>query len=218
MNTLAFDTSTEYLTVAVVRDGRPACGYHRRAGRNHSRLLVPAISRLIKRAGLRIGKIEALAVGVGPGSFTGLRIGAAVAKGLGYCGNVPIAPVPTFDAIAANFRCAPGVICVVLDARKNKVYGCFYRSDGKKAVRLSKYMLLPAAELLKMSERYDRVLFAGDGAAILGKDGYGSRPWHPRATMIAELGLALLRKNKSVKPGDLEPMYLYSRECDITGA
>lgn len=217
MKILAFDTSTEYLSVAILNNGKVLARSHRKVGRNHSRLLVLTISNLVKNARLKADDMDAVAVGVGPGSFTGLRIGAGVAKGLSYSLGIPVAAVPTFDAIAGNFKKNTGVICVVLDARKNKVYGCLYRSDGKTINRISKYMLVDAEELLKTAGKYDKVLFVGDGCGILGRDCTKKRAWYPRAEVIASLGAEFLKKKKSVKPEALEPMYLYSRHCDITG-
>lgn len=210
MNILAIDTSTEYLTVAVTKDGKVAARFHRKIGRNHSTMLVPTIDGLLKRARMKLKDLDAFAVGIGPGSFTGLRIGIATIKALAYSLKKPIAPVPTFDAIAENVKHFKGVIVPILDARKSKVYGCFYRSDGKTLRRISKYLLISHDELLKKASGYDKVLMIGDMSG-------NKIAWHPKAPVIERLGAEILEKKKFTKPEDLEPMYLYSRECDITG-
>jgi tRNA threonylcarbamoyladenosine biosynthesis protein TsaB len=199
-----------------MKNGRIAARFHRKVGREHSTLLVPTISKMLAKARLKLKDAGLIAVGIGPGSFTGLRIGAAVAKGLSYVSGVPIAAVPTFDAIALNALGEKGVICVVMDARKNKVYGCFYKSDGMKIKRISRYLLVPADELLKLSGKYDKVVFLGDGVGLVGAR-VNVAAWYPKAEAIAALGWEMFREKKTVAAEDLEPMYLYSRECDITG-
>jgi len=222
MKLLSIDTSTDYLTLAVT-DGEKVLGrLHRKAPRSHSSLLMPMIDRILKKARLKLKNINGFCIGVGPGSFTGLRIGVATVKGLAYVSGKPIAAVPTFDAIARNAAHLTGTICPVLDARKGKVYGCLYRSDGKGSVkRISPYLLLPAEELLKKCEKYDILYFLGDYAEriapLLAKAKIALANWHPRAQVVAMLGLGSFRKKKFVSAEKLEPMYIYSRECDITG-
>lgn len=222
MKLLALDTSTDYLTLAVT-DGAKVIGrMHKKAPRSHSSLLMPMIKRLLAKARLKLKDLDGFCVGVGPGSFTGLRIGVSTVKGLAFVTGKPIVAVPTFDAIAMNAARLRGVICPVLDARKNKVYGCFYRSDGKGAVRkMSPYLLIPAEELLKKCGKYDTLYFLGDYAEriapLCSRAKIASAKWHPRAESIAAIGTALFRKKKFVSSEKLEPMYIYSHECDITG-
>jgi tRNA threonylcarbamoyladenosine biosynthesis protein TsaB len=216
MKLLAIDTSTDYLSVAISDGAKTIARYHRPSHRNHSRLLMPVISDLLIKAGSRLGDMGAFAVSIGPGSFTGLRIGVATVKGLAYSTGKPIVTVPTLDVIARNAAAFGGVICPVLDAKKNKVYACLYRSDGKAFRKLTKYLLAPAAEILKMTAKYDKVLFLGDGTALVGA-GQAVERWHPKASVVAELAAESFRKKRFVSPQKLEPMYIYSRECDITG-
>lgn len=222
MKLLALDTSTEYLALAVTDGGKVLGRLHKRAPRNHSRLLVPMIDKLLKKSHLKLRELDGFCIGVGPGSFTGLRIGVATVKGLAFATGLPVMAVPTFDAIARNAGRLCGVICTILDARKNKVYGSFYRSDGKDGVRrISPYLLLPADELLEKCEKYDTLYFLGDYAdritRLYPRATVATAKWHPRADEIAALGLELFLKKKFVSAERLEPMYIYSRECDITG-
>ena len=212
MKILAIDTSTDYLSLAILKDDSLAAKFHKKADRRHSILLVPMIDKLLKRVKLKIKDIDCFAVSVGPGSFTGLRIGVTVVKGFAYTLNKKIVAVPTLDVIAENAKSFNGVICPVLDARKNKVYACLYKSDGKTIKKISKYLLLPLDELLKKVSEYDKVLFLGDT-----KENNYKKDWHPRADVVAKLGVGYFKNRKFVKPEDLEPMYLYSRECDIKG-
>jgi tRNA threonylcarbamoyladenosine biosynthesis protein TsaB len=217
MKILALDTSTTHLTIAVLDDEKVLSSYHEQVDRNHSSLLVPMIDKTLKNAKLELRDIDAFAVGVGPGSFTGLRIGIATVKGLALSSGKPIVTVPTFDAVAMNVIGYEGVICPVLDARKNKVYGCFYKSGKNKLEKLSEYLLVGAEELVKMSEKYDKIFFLGDGLKIIGKTENEAFAWYPRAEVIGRLALDGIKEKRFTSPQELEPMYLYTKECDITG-
>ncbi|MFA6142873.1 MAG: tRNA (adenosine(37)-N6)-threonylcarbamoyltransferase complex dimerization subunit type 1 TsaB [Candidatus Omnitrophota bacterium] len=209
MNILAIDTSSVYLSLAVMKNGKIVGRLHKKAEMAHSSILVPSIDKVLKRARLGIKDIDVFAVSIGPGSFTGLRIGVTTVKGLAYSLNKEIVAVPTLDVIARNVKKFRGIICPVLDARKNKVYSCIYRSDGKDVKKISPYMLLPLEELNKKLAVYDKIYYLGDMI--------GDKSWHPKAEIVAELALSEINNKRFVKPEDLEPMYMYSRECDIKG-
>ena len=240
MNILAIDTSTDYLSLAILKDGEVAAKFHKKVDRRHSMLLVPTIEKILKKAKLDIGKIDCFSISIGPGSFTGLRISVTVVKGLAYALKKKIVAVPTLDAIAYNAKSFKGVICPVLDARKNKVYACIYASDGKTIKKISKYLLLPLDELLRRLSKYDKVTFLGDvtkdwpafalndqatqcfGGHIRRSQSklytfIGEGGWHPKALVVAKLGVEYFKEKKFVRAEDLEPMYLYSNECDIKG-
>ena len=217
MKMLAIDTSTDYLTLAAM-DGEKTLGrFHRKADRNHSSLLIPMIDQLLKKSKLRLKDIDIFCVGIGPGSFTGLRIGVVTVKGMGYSLNKPVIAVPSLDAIARNVKNFCGIICPVLDAKKSKVYACFYRSDKNAFKRVSEYLLLPVKDLMREADRYEKVIFLGDGVGLIGKEQNANIDWHPKADIIGMIGLELAAKKRFTTPQDLEPLYLYSRECDITG-
>lgn len=215
------------MSLAILKDGKTLAKFHKKSDMRHSILLVPMIDKLLKKTRIKPKEIDCFAISVGPGSFTGLRIGVTVIKGFAYALKKPVVAVPTMDAIAMSAKRHKGLICPVLDARKKKVYACLYKSDGKIMKRISKYLLLPLDALLNKTEKYDKVLFLGDtvtvsvpGSETGFRSGFGNKvykEWHPRAEVIAELGLGAFRKKRFVKPEDLEPMYIYSRECDITG-
>ena len=216
MKILAIDTSTDYLSVAITDGAKVLARYHKPSHRNHSRLLVPTISNLVRNAGLKLNDIGGFCVSIGPGSFTGLRIGVVTMKGLAYALNKPIVAVPTFDIIARSAKSFKGIVCPVLDAKKSKVYACLYKSDGINYKKISKYLLVPAESLLKMVSKYDKVLFLGDGVKLVGSE-ERIKNWYPRADVAAALAIESFNKKKFVSPESLEPMYIYSRECDIKG-
>jgi len=217
MNLLAIDTSTRYLSLAVMKDGKVVKRFHRRADMRHSSILIPTIEKVLKDAHLSPKGLDGFCISIGPGSFTGLRIGVATVKALAYALGKPVAAVPTFDVIAENAKAFEGIICPVLDARKNKVYACIYESDGKKIKRVSGYLLLSSDELKKKLKGYKTVTFLGDGVKFIREDGDSIEDWYPRADVLLRIGAEYFRKGKFTKSGELQPLYLYSKECDITG-
>ncbi len=220
MRILAIDTSTDFLSLAILKNEKILARFHKKAEMRHSVLLVPMIDKLLKKAKIGLKNIDCFAISIGPGSFTGLRIGVTVVKGLAYALKKPIVAVPTLDVIAWNAVKFKGIICPVLDARKNKVYACIYKSDGKSMKRITNYLLLSVSDLLKKIRlmRYN-VLFLGDAVEQIfaGPAKIKVADWRPKAEVVARLGLEYFKKERFVKAQALEPMYLYSRECDITG-
>ncbi len=222
MKILAIDTSTEYLSVAVSEDDEVRASYHRLSSMRHSSIMISVIDRVLRAARLKVEDMDGFAVSIGPGSFTGLRIGVTTAKALAFTLKRPVAGIPTLDVIARNAIKYPGIICPVLDARKNKVYACFFSSNGKRLKRMTKYLLLEPSDLVKKIR--GKTLFLGDGAKVYrdviagsrGAEFYGN-DWHPRASVIAGLSLEKFRKKKYDDTLDLVPGYIYSKECDIRG-
>ena len=219
MNLLSLDTSTDHLALAVTEDGKTIGRFNKNVGRNHSTLLIPMIGRLLKNRRLKLKEIDAFCIGIGPGSFTGLRIGVATVKGLAFSLNKPIVTVPTLDAIADNMKKFKGVICAVLDARKNKVYASFYKSDGKNIKKISKYLLLSVNELMEKAAKYEKIVFLGDAVEknLLNIPNEKQFKWHPKAETLGRIGTEYYKKKKFTKPEDLKPLYLYSKECDVAG-
>lgn len=216
MKILAIDTSTDYLSLAVMNGSHIAARCHKPAERSHSSLVIPAIDALLKKARVRLKEIDGFCISIGPGSFTGLRIGVATVKGFAYSLNKPIVGVPTLDVIARNAKDFHGIICPILDAKKNKVYACLYKSDGKNIRRISKYLLLPVSDLMERIKKLkDKILFLGDAVSLIGEK--NTIDWHPKAEVVARLGLSDFKDKRFVSPEDLEPLYLYSRECDVIG-
>ena len=223
MRILAIDTSTRYLSVAAATEDGTLASFHRDAHMTHSSRLIPVIDAVLRKAKVRPGDLDGLALSIGPGSFTGLRIGVTTVKGLAFALRIPVVAVPTLDVIARNAQGFVGTIVPVIDAKKKKVYAALYASDGKDIKRVSKYLLLSAEELAAKVK--GRALFLGDGAdlymAELGKRPaaceFGPKNWFPRASVVAELAIVRFRKKELEDAFDLTPLYLYSKECDIKG-
>jgi tRNA threonylcarbamoyladenosine biosynthesis protein TsaB len=132
MNLLAFDTSTEYLSLAV-KCGGEMLSYDVLAGQSHSQMILPQIQALLDKASLQLKDVHGLAFGAGPGSFTGVRIAAGVAQGLGFGANLPVAPIGTLLALAeaAHEKTGNKKVIACLDARMGEVYHAAYVKTGE---------------------------------------------------------------------------------------
>jgi tRNA threonylcarbamoyladenosine biosynthesis protein TsaB len=132
MNLLAFDTSTEYLSLAITRDSKIQ-NYDVLAGQSHSQQILPQIQALLDKAGMQLKDVQGLAFGAGPGSFTGVRIAAGVAQGLGFGASLPVAPIGTLLALAQAAYEKTGIDKVIacLDARMGEVYHAAYEKVGE---------------------------------------------------------------------------------------
>ncbi|CAG0985689.1 partial tRNA threonylcarbamoyladenosine biosynthesis protein TsaB, partial [Gammaproteobacteria bacterium] len=127
MKILALDTSTEFLSLALWQDGGVAVR-EMLAGQKHSELVLPLVRELLDEAGLQRADLDGIAFGMGPGSFTGLRIGCGVAQGLAYGANLPVVGVCTLEALAQQAGADRVIAC--LDARMNEVYHAAYERAG----------------------------------------------------------------------------------------
>ena len=137
MMILSIDSSGPVASAAVLSDDRVLIEYNADFGKKHSTTLLPMIREIMDRVGLTVKNVDAIAVTAGPGSFTGLRIGSATAKGLALAGEKPIIPVPTLGALAMNFCGSGDLICPIMDARRSQVYNALYRFDGTKLIPLT---------------------------------------------------------------------------------
>jgi len=224
MKILAFDTTTKYLTVAV-KDGEKILSHiHKDMGMNHSALLVSTIDSMLKEAQLELKDLDAIALSIGPGSFTGLRIGVSTAKALSLAAEIKVVSVPTLDVIAYNYIGKSEYIAPILDAKKKRVYSAFYRSLEGSIKKISDYLLTDIDSLL--SSLHQPTLFFGDGLSIY-KDYMKSKSkfvkisseadWYPRGEIVAKLGMEKLEKGTKENIDSLAPMYLHPKECNVRG-
>jgi tRNA threonylcarbamoyladenosine biosynthesis protein TsaB len=220
MNILVFDTSTDQLAVGVLKEGG-TLRHRSESGFRHSENLLPAIEACLKDASLGIEKIDLIACAKGPGSFMGLRIGLATAKGLSLALGVPWVGVPTLDCMAygrggsEGVGSAAGIVVPVLDARKNRLYAAVYRAG----TRLSEYLDISIEGLLQAVEGEAEVAFVGADADLLQdyaleRPGFRIEGDDPERRMR---GLAILAERQFAENGaaaaDEGPLYL--REPEI---
>jgi tRNA threonylcarbamoyladenosine biosynthesis protein TsaB len=192
--------------------------------RSHMTLLPGLIERVLARAGLGIGDVEGLAISIGPGSFTGLRIGLGLTKGLAFAGGLPLATVPTLEALAAVAGAEPGqCVCAALDARKREVYAALFDvdADGTPQRRSPDMALSPDALAAELPAG---AVLVGDAAAaypdVLGP-GLIVRSFathHPRGGTVARLGARRLAAGEAVDVGAVEPVYVRPAEAELARA
>ncbi|MDF2820975.1 MAG: hypothetical protein K0R15_1416 [Clostridiales bacterium] len=168
MRILAIESSAIVASVAFVDSDQILGEFTTNHKKTHSQSLMPMLDELIKQLEVDIKSIDAIAISEGPGSFTGLRIGSATAKGLGLALNKPIISVPTLEAMANNFCYAKDLlICPIIDARRNQVYAGMYQSNGDKIVAIREDRSIEIDELLSELDKYgNQCIFLGDGVTI----------------------------------------------------
>lgn len=217
MKILAVDTATKFLCLSLYDDGRIYV-YNLEAGRKLSGMITVAIARATLAAGLDIRAIDYFACGIGPGSFTGVRIGVAAMKGLAWACARPMVALSTLDVLSRNVRAPEAVIAPAVDAKRGLVYCSFYKKGKTGYARKAPYMLLARDEFIDRLPAASVVL--GDclqlfgnqirGATLLEKD-----YWYPQGACLIEVALELIRKRKTTTPQEIKPLYLYPKECQI---
>ncbi|HXH82846.1 MAG TPA: tRNA (adenosine(37)-N6)-threonylcarbamoyltransferase complex dimerization subunit type 1 TsaB, partial [Candidatus Tectomicrobia bacterium] len=166
MRVLAVETSTLAGGVALLEDDRLVAEYLLDVRRTHSERLLAAVDRVLADAGWSARDIDGLAVAVGPGSFTGLRIAVSTVKGLALALGIPaVAAVPSLDAMAAALPWASLPVCPVIDARKGEVYASLYRWDGAAMERLWDHVALAPEALARRLA--SPTILVGDGAELV---------------------------------------------------
>ncbi len=164
MRILAIDSSSMVATVAVTTDGGLNAEYTINHKKTHSQTLLPMIDEICKTIELEMESIDAIAISGGPGSYTGLRIGSATAKGFGLALNKPIINVPTMDALAYNMFSSQYIVCPIMDARRGQVYTGIYRFDGTEMVTIKEQCIIMIDELIYELDKIGMpVMFLGDG-------------------------------------------------------
>jgi len=221
MNILALDTSTRFLCVGLESDGK-FLGFNSDF-RRHSEILIPVLKRLLKKARLELDGIDFFCAGIGPGSFTGLRIGIAAIKGFCLGLRKKVICIPSLDIIANNISTAQYSICPIVDAKRNLVYGALYRKDLKGLRRISGYLLISINELLKRIS--EPTVFLGDGLSIYRdflekklkrKAKFLSEEfWYPKPDSLISLAKQRIKEKKFSDPQRIFPLYLYPKECQI---
>lgn len=167
MKILAIDSSAKTASVAVTEGGKLISECFVNAALAHSRTLMPMVDNALTQADMSFADIDALSVNVGPGSFTGIRIGVAAAKGLALSGDKPCAGVSTLLSAAYNFADDDCLVCVAMDARCNQVYTALFECSGGKVARICEDKAVPIAELEAELAGYDKKIYlAGDGAEL----------------------------------------------------
>jgi tRNA threonylcarbamoyladenosine biosynthesis protein TsaB len=221
---LGIDTSTSCGSVGLIIDEWVASEYRLNIPVTHSERLLGAIELILKEAQCAIGDLDGWAISLGPGSFTGLRIGVSTVKGLAYASQKPVVGVSTLDVLASQISPTPYLICPILDARKREIYTAFYRYDeGNSLKRLSAYQAMGAEDLVNRIE--ERTIFVGDAVNTYGDYLQSSLPSFaifpplplnlPLGSGVAKLGQELLQKGEHLHLSTFTPIYVRPSEAEI---
>ena len=166
MKILALDSTAKVASVAVCDGEKTLATFTCNNGLTHSEILLPMAEDCLKRAGISLSDIELFACNAGPGSFTGVRIGAAVIKGLAFGRSIPCVAVSTLESLAENLFPLDGIYCPVMDARRNQVYNALFEVKDGKLKRLTEDRAISLSELgdeLKRDYKGCAVYLSGDG-------------------------------------------------------
>ena len=225
MKILGLDSSGLVASAALVSDGILTAEYTVHNKKTHSQTLMPMIAEMLSMAGTEPGELDAVAVSEGPGSFTGLRIGASIAKGLAWTLKIPIIPVSSLMGLAANVETPGQIVCPIMDARRNQVYTAVYETTEALPMQLAEPDVIPIEDTLARAEQAgEQIVFLGDGVPvfqtqILEKIGNKCRFVTPTrryqsAASIALLGQYLYEKEAYVQAEQFAPVYLRKSQAE----
>lgn len=226
MYVLGIDTATMVCSIGLVKERRSVAEMTLHTRKTHSERLLPMVQQLVADADLTPGDLGGIAVSIGPGSFTGLRIGITTAKSLAFALQIPVAGVPTLDALAAQFPYSRHLVCPVIDAQKGNVYTALYRVEGVYPQRINEYQVMDREELLRcLQSRGESVIMTGEtelyAAWMQERPAIPLLHWAPalqsmpRGAVIAALGLRQLQQGQGDDPGRLTPLYIRRAEAEV---
>jgi len=225
MNILSIESSTKNLSLAVSRKGEVVRFRDQMMDRVLSSSIVPAIHDILKAAEIPLEQLDGFAVGLGPGSFTSLRVGLATAKGLAFATGKPVVGIPSLDILANHVTELEEdtAVCALSDAKRHLVYAATYRRIDGRLQRQGEYRLICIEALLK--ELSGEVVFVGDGIQLYRKEiskalGVKARfteekLWQPQARKLAMLAQERFDNKEHDDVMSLVPMYLYPEDCQV---
>jgi tRNA threonylcarbamoyladenosine biosynthesis protein TsaB len=221
---IGIETSTAVSSVALGGEQGIVASTLLSRGRGHAEFLVPAARFLVEQSGVSLSAIGGVAVGIGPGLFTGMRVGIATAKGFAQALGVPIVGISSLDLLAFAVRYTSRLICACIDARRGEVFAAFYRQVPGGVQRIGEYTVWEPERLAaEVESRVEDVLFIGDGALVY----RGLLPHrraefashadaYPNAGALIELALPRFIREETDSLFDLEPLYLRKADAQIT--
>ena len=225
MKILAMDSSGLVATVALLCDDIIVGEYTIHNKKTHSQTLLPMISDMLAMADVDVSEIDAIAAASGPGSFTGLRIGASTAKGLAQALDIPIVAVPTLEALAFNLAGVDALVCPMMDARRNQAYYGIYDVSGEMPQAIEEQDAAPVEEVIAKVNALGRpVIFLGDGVPVF-KEQLNEQVTVPyrlsvdsvryqKASSVAVLGQMYLSQEKGIPAKDFAPIYLRMSQAE----
>jgi tRNA threonylcarbamoyladenosine biosynthesis protein TsaB len=224
MKVLGIDTSTSCGSVGLIDDGEIISDYLLNVPVTHSERLLGAIDLVLREARCPIENLDGWAISLGPGSFTGLRIGVSTVKGLAFATGKPVVGVSTLDVLASQIPPTPYLICPILDARKKEVYAAFYRfGEGNSLKRLSSHLAIRPEDLAEKIK--EQTIFLGNGvktyrefllSTLPSLVIFPPAPLHlSHGSTVAKLGSELLKKGEGLDISAFAPIYVRPSEAEI---
>jgi tRNA threonylcarbamoyladenosine biosynthesis protein TsaB len=219
---LGIETATQQVGVAVGGHEGVIATFEVARGRRHAEILTPAIEFTLKQADIELAEISCIAVDVGPGLFTGMRVGLAAAKALAQALRIPMIGISSLDLLAFPCRHTDRVVVPVIDARKGEVFWSMYRQVPGGVQQVAVPTVGPVDDLVAdLLARSQDVLCVGDGAERYHEeilDGYRceiSGPAHPPVGALVQLAHARALREEYRRPGEIEPIYLRAPDAQI---
>jgi len=224
MKVLGIDTSTSSGSIGLIHDESVISEYILNLPVTHSERLLDAVDLVLRKARYALGDLDGFAISLGPGSFTGVRIGVSTVKGLAYAVQKPVVGVSTLDVLASQVSPTPYLICPIIDARKGEVYSAFYRYEElNRLKRLSEYQALRPEVLFGMLK--EPTIFLGDNVKTYGNDLpnslksfaiFSPTAFHvPHGSAVARLGVELLLRRECLDLATFTPLYVRLSEAEI---
>lgn len=224
MKLLAVETSTMIGSIALISDHQLLAEYQIGIKATYSETILPLIDYMLRGAHISIQEIDGYALALGPGSFTALRIGLSIIKGLALANKKPMVGIPTLDGLAYNMCYSNLLVCPVLDARKGEVYTAFYKREGSHTLsKLTPDRAISPEKLL--DEIQEKVIFLGNGIDVYRnlivsklKEKVLFAPFHlkyPRASAVAQLAIKKFEDNKVMNCDYITPIYVRPPEAEI---
>lgn len=228
MKVLALETSSKRFSLATGDGNQIVKSRTMVLNKILSDSIVPAIGRILTESKWTMAKLDALVIGLGPGSFTSLRVGLATVKGLAFSADKPVIGIASLDAIALNVGQKDQQICVLCDARRNMVYACLYENTKGQLKRKSEYLLIPLAALL--AKIHIETIFVGDAVSLYQTDierhfaasdkkiimSFAAQAKVcPTAKNLIVLAQEHLKNKKFADINHLVPLYLYPEDCQV---
>ena len=225
MKILGIDSSGLVASAAIADEKNIIAEFTVNNKQTHSQTLLPMIEKVVDMSGIELEQIDAIAIAAGPGSFTGLRIGSATAKGIGLALKKPVVSVPTLEGLAYRVSVFDGIICPIMDARRNQVYTGIYKMDKGNLVCLFEQKAVDIHEIMEELEKYDeKVIFLGDGVEVQRetiekefKKEYCFAPIHlskQSAAAVAVLGDIYFNQGKAEDAAEHKPIYLRKSQAE----
>ena len=215
---LAFETTAKAGSVALLEENRLLGESYQNTGLTHSQTLMVMAEDMLKAAGKTMAEVDAVAVAEGPGSFTGVRIGVAAAKGFTWGGEIPCYGVSTLEAMAETLGVYEGYVCACMDARRSQVYNALFLAEGGKLQRVTEDRAIALAELKSELEHIDGPIFlVGDGSSLTYKTLSDAVPnlvlppehrMHQRASGVALVAAKKIAAGETGDANALTPNYL----------